>query len=226
MIRVVLPQHLRALARIGGEVQLAVEGRATQGSVLDALDGIAAAIGAAVSGNLPDPGVGANLFTQFRNHDVVARLIRAVVAVITAPVNVVTDVGYWIATAPAELEEWLGRKLTPTLVYDYPTIDALARFLAGEGKESGPRRGAACSLSGASELPAFCRAAAHDRDAGHFRRSLMTAYFILKFLHVIGTAALLGTGAGIAFFLLMAHRTGRTQAVAAVSRIVVIHNAS
>ena len=32
----------------------------------------------------------------------------------------------------AELEEWLGRKLTPTLVYDYPTIDALARFLAGE----------------------------------------------------------------------------------------------
>ena len=32
----------------------------------------------------------------------------------------------------AELEEWLGRKLSPTLVYDYPTIDALARFLAGE----------------------------------------------------------------------------------------------
>ncbi len=38
MIRVVLPQHLRALARIGGEVQLTVEGRATQGSVLDALE--------------------------------------------------------------------------------------------------------------------------------------------------------------------------------------------
>ena len=32
----------------------------------------------------------------------------------------------------AELEEWLGRKLAPTLVYDYPTIDALAGFLAGE----------------------------------------------------------------------------------------------
>ena len=29
----------------------------------------------------------------------------------------------------AELEEWLGRKLNPTLVYDYPTIDALADFL-------------------------------------------------------------------------------------------------
>ncbi len=32
----------------------------------------------------------------------------------------------------ADLEEWLGRKLTPTLAYDHPTIDALARFLADE----------------------------------------------------------------------------------------------
>ena len=27
----------------------------------------------------------------------------------------------------SELEQWLGRKLSPTLAYDYPTIDALAR---------------------------------------------------------------------------------------------------
>ena len=32
----------------------------------------------------------------------------------------------------ADLEEWLGRKLSPTLAYDHPTIDALARFLADE----------------------------------------------------------------------------------------------
>ena len=32
----------------------------------------------------------------------------------------------------ADLEEWLGRKLSPTLAYDHPTIDALARFLANE----------------------------------------------------------------------------------------------
>ena len=38
MIRVVLPAHLRTLARVGSEVQLEVEGRVTQGSVLDALE--------------------------------------------------------------------------------------------------------------------------------------------------------------------------------------------
>ena len=31
----------------------------------------------------------------------------------------------------------------------------------------------------------------------------------LKFVHVIGAAVLLGTGAGIAFFMLMAHLHGR-----------------
>ncbi|HEX9931676.1 MAG TPA: DUF2269 domain-containing protein [Allosphingosinicella sp.] len=50
----------------------------------------------------------------------------------------------------------------------------------------------------------------------------MTAYFILKFLHVIGAAVLLGTGAGIAFFMLMAHRTGNAATVAATARIVVV----
>ena len=38
MIRVVLPVHLRTLARIGGEVRLEVQGRATQRAVLDALE--------------------------------------------------------------------------------------------------------------------------------------------------------------------------------------------
>jgi hypothetical protein len=33
-----LPQHLRTLAQVGDEVQLEVEGRATQRSVLDALE--------------------------------------------------------------------------------------------------------------------------------------------------------------------------------------------
>ena len=32
----------------------------------------------------------------------------------------------------ADLEEWLGRKFAPTLAYDHPTIEALARFLADE----------------------------------------------------------------------------------------------
>ena len=38
MIRVVLPPHLRTLARVGGEVTLDVEGPVTQRSVLDALE--------------------------------------------------------------------------------------------------------------------------------------------------------------------------------------------
>jgi sulfur-carrier protein len=38
MIRVVLPAHLRALARIDGEVELDVTGEITQCSVLDALE--------------------------------------------------------------------------------------------------------------------------------------------------------------------------------------------
>jgi len=38
MIRVVLPTHLRTLARVNGEVELDVEGPATLRAVLDALE--------------------------------------------------------------------------------------------------------------------------------------------------------------------------------------------
>lgn len=50
----------------------------------------------------------------------------------------------------------------------------------------------------------------------------MTTYFVLKYLHVIGASVLLGTGAGIAFFMLMAHLSGNVAGIAAVARIVVI----
>lgn len=50
----------------------------------------------------------------------------------------------------------------------------------------------------------------------------MSAYFALKFLHIIGASVLLGTGVGIAFFMLLAHRTGDVATIAAVARIVVI----
>jgi uncharacterized membrane protein len=50
----------------------------------------------------------------------------------------------------------------------------------------------------------------------------MLTYLVLKYLHVIGAAVLLGTGAGIAFFMLLAHRTGDAAIVAAVARMVVI----
>ena len=38
MIRVVLPQHLRTLARVDGEVQLDVDGVVTKKAVIDALE--------------------------------------------------------------------------------------------------------------------------------------------------------------------------------------------
>lgn len=38
MIRVVLPQHLRTLARIDGEVEVRVDGDATPRAILDALE--------------------------------------------------------------------------------------------------------------------------------------------------------------------------------------------
>jgi molybdopterin synthase sulfur carrier subunit len=38
MIRVVLPHHLRTLARVGDEVQLQLDGTVTQRSILDALE--------------------------------------------------------------------------------------------------------------------------------------------------------------------------------------------
>ena len=50
----------------------------------------------------------------------------------------------------------------------------------------------------------------------------MTYYFLLKWLHVIGATVLLGTGAGIAFFMLMAQRSGDVRVIAGVARIVVL----
>jgi len=49
---------------------------------------------------------------------------------------------------------------------------------------------------------------------------------LLRWLHVIGACVLLGTGAGIAFFMVMAHRTGDARIVAAVARIVVAADAA
>jgi 8-amino-7-oxononanoate synthase len=36
------------------------------------------------------------------------------------------------AILSGELQDWLGCRLPPTLVYDYPNIEVLARYLAGK----------------------------------------------------------------------------------------------
>ena len=48
MIRVVLPAHLRTLARVDGEVELDVAGQVTQRSVLDALEARYPALGGTI----------------------------------------------------------------------------------------------------------------------------------------------------------------------------------
>jgi uncharacterized membrane protein len=50
----------------------------------------------------------------------------------------------------------------------------------------------------------------------------MSAYFVLKYIHVIGAAVLLGTGGGISFFMLVAHLRSEVMGIAAVARIVVL----
>jgi uncharacterized membrane protein len=50
----------------------------------------------------------------------------------------------------------------------------------------------------------------------------MLFYWTLKYVHIIGAAVLLDTGAGIACFMLLGHRTGKPDIVAAIARIVVI----
>jgi uncharacterized membrane protein len=50
----------------------------------------------------------------------------------------------------------------------------------------------------------------------------MTLYFIVKYLHVLGAIVILGTGTGIAFFMLMAHRSGDPAFIARTAAIVVI----
>lgn len=50
----------------------------------------------------------------------------------------------------------------------------------------------------------------------------MELYLLTKAAHIIGAAVLLGTGAGIAFFMLMAHRTRDPALIAHTARIVVL----
>src|SRR4051794_30461223 len=53
----------------------------------------------------------------------------------------------------------------------------------------------------------------------------MTLFLLLKTVHIIGATVLLGTGAGIAFFMLMAHRSGDPRLIAHTAGIVVIADA-
>ncbi|QBX36576.1 DUF2269 domain-containing protein [Brevundimonas sp. S30B] len=50
----------------------------------------------------------------------------------------------------------------------------------------------------------------------------MSLFLLVKLAHIIGATVLFGTGAGIAFFMLMAHRTGSPQLIAHTAGVVVV----
>lgn len=51
---------------------------------------------------------------------------------------------------------------------------------------------------------------------------MVSDYYVLLYLHVIGSTVLLGTGAGIAFFMLVAHFKKDAAVIAGVASIVVL----
>src|SRR5215510_3684627 len=53
----------------------------------------------------------------------------------------------------------------------------------------------------------------------------MMLYFLVKYLHVLGAIVILGTGGGIAFFMLVAHRSGDAAFIARTAAVVVIADA-
>ncbi|HSV02300.1 MAG TPA: DUF2269 domain-containing protein [Phenylobacterium sp.] len=53
----------------------------------------------------------------------------------------------------------------------------------------------------------------------------MSLFLVLKALHIVGATVLFGTGAGIAFFMAMAHRTADPRIVAHTAGAVVVADA-
>lgn len=50
-------------------------------------------------------------------------------------------------------------------------------------------------------------------------------YLVVKWLHILSSTLLFGTGLGIAFFMWMAHRRGDVRVIAGIARLVVIADA-
>ena len=51
---------------------------------------------------------------------------------------------------------------------------------------------------------------------------VLDSYLILKLLHILSAVVVTGTGAGIAFFMLMANRSNNVMAIAVIARHVVL----
>lgn len=51
---------------------------------------------------------------------------------------------------------------------------------------------------------------------------MIDVFYLLRWLHIVGATVLLGTGAGIAFFMLASHRSGNPQLIAHTASTVVV----
>src|SRR4029079_8290065 len=70
-----------------------------------------------------------------------------------------------------------------------------------------------------------CRRRARPRAEDCAGQKAMTLYFLVKYLHVLGAIVILGTGSGIAFFMLMAHRSLDAAFIARTASVVGIADA-
>ena len=73
--------------------------------------------------------------------------------------------------------------------------------------------------SAASELDRALKP--RSQGAAKNDEETMTLYFLVKYLHVLGAIVIFGTGSGIAFFMLMAHRSGDASFIARTASTVV-----
>src|SRR5690606_6410773 len=93
---------------------------------------------------------------------------------------------------------------------------------AGHGH---PARLVAAPAGPADQEPADCRhpvgAAAGRAQERRRGRSRMSLYLALKWLHIVSSVLLVGTGLGSAFYMFFTNRSGNVQAQAVVTRLVV-----
>jgi acyl carrier protein len=84
---------------------------------------------------------------------------------ITAPFNSFGLSSRDAVMLSGDLEEWLDRRLSPTLLYEYPTIAALAAYLSGE-QDLDPEEKFSGSTIQQSEVPPAVQAVRLDGAAG------------------------------------------------------------
>jgi natural product biosynthesis luciferase-like monooxygenase protein len=139
---------------------------------------VIAASADAASADAPLPGPGAQALTRWLVSAIAAQLRRSVDQIdAAAPFSSLGLDSLALVALSGDLAEFLGRPLSPTLLYDYPTIDRLSRHrgagAAVEGVPAPPTSdepiaivGAACRLPGGISSPdAFWQALVTGVDA-------------------------------------------------------------